>query len=102
MKLFLLTLAAGAVLLPASAQLAETPEERQAQCIAQVTEASEKAGSPEAASPPSVIAKEISKAIHANRPKTRYAAGKMAKPLLFIRRYFSDRIFDKAIMSQVN
>jgi short-subunit dehydrogenase len=55
-----------------------------------------------AASPPSVIAKEISKAIHANRPKTRYAAGKMAKPLLFIRRYFSDRIFDKAIMSQVN
>ena len=47
MKLFLLTLAAGAVLLPASAQLAETPEERQAQCIAQVTEASEKAGSPE-------------------------------------------------------
>lgn len=55
-----------------------------------------------AASPPSVIAKEISKAINANRPKTRYAAGKMAKPLLFIRRYFSDRIFDKAIMSQVN
>ena len=76
------------------------PYKKLVQALAKATK--ESYDKPNAASPPSVIAKEISKAIHANRPKTRYAAGKMAKPLLFIRRYFSDRIFDKAIMSQVN
>ena len=54
-----------------------------------------------AASPPSVIADVISKAISTNEPKTRYAAGKLAKPLLFIRRYFSDKFFDKAIMGEI-
>ncbi len=52
-------------------------------------------------SPSSVISKLISKAIKANKPKTRYVAGKYAKPMLFIRKYFGDRIFDKLIMSQV-
>ncbi|MEM9570416.1 MAG: hypothetical protein AAF996_03055 [Pseudomonadota bacterium] len=47
MKPLLLLLAAGAFLLPASAQMADTAEGRMAQCIAQVTEASEKAGAPE-------------------------------------------------------
>jgi len=47
MKSLILIFAAGAALLPASAQLADTPEERMAQCIMQVTEASEAAGSPE-------------------------------------------------------
>lgn len=56
---------------------------------------------PDAGSPPVVIAKVIAKAIDARRPKTRYAAGKLAKPLLFVRRYMSDRFFDKAVMSQV-
>lgn len=54
-----------------------------------------------AASPPSVISKVILKAIQANKPKTRYVAGKMAKLLMFVRKYFGDRIFDKALMSQV-
>ncbi|TPN83027.1 oxidoreductase [Aquimarina algicola] len=52
-------------------------------------------------SPSSVIAKLILKSIKARRPKTRYSAGKYAKPLLFIRKYFGDRFFDKVIMSQV-
>ncbi len=52
-------------------------------------------------SPPSVIASLVSKAVKARKPKTRYAGGSMAKPLLFIRRYFSDRFFDMAVMSQV-
>jgi len=56
---------------------------------------------PNASSPPSVIANVIAEAITAKRPKTRYAAGKMAKPLMFIRKYAGDRLFDKAIMSQV-
>lgn len=54
-----------------------------------------------ASSPPSVIANAIAKAIRAKRPKTRYAAGKLAKPLMFIRKYLGDRVFDRAIMSQV-
>ena len=54
-----------------------------------------------AASPPSVIAKVISKAIRSGKPKTRYVAGKMAKPLMWIRKYMGDRVFDKALMSQL-
>lgn len=54
-----------------------------------------------AASPPSVIAGVISKAIKSSRPRTRYVAGKLAQPLMFIRKYLGDRIFDRAIMSQL-
>jgi short-subunit dehydrogenase len=52
-------------------------------------------------SPPSVIADVVSKAVKARKPKTRYAAGKMAKPLMLIRKWFGDRIFDKAVMSAI-
>lgn len=53
------------------------------------------------ASPPSVVADAILQAVRARRPKTRYVMGKIAKPLLFIHKYFGDRFFDMAIMSQV-
>lgn len=53
------------------------------------------------ASPPSVVADAILEAVRARRPKTRYVMGQMAKPLMFIRKYFGDRIFDMTIMSQV-
>ncbi len=52
-------------------------------------------------SPPSVIAKVVLKSIQKKKPKTRYSAGKLAKPILFARRRFSDRMFDRIIMSQV-
>ena len=45
-------------------------------------------------SPPSVIANAISQAVNANRPRTRYVAGNMARPLMFMRTYFGDRFFD--------
>lgn len=64
------------------------------------TAAQETLSKPNAASPPSVIAHVISRAINARKPKTRYVAGKMAKPLMFMRRNFSDRRFDKILMSQ--
>jgi short-subunit dehydrogenase len=47
---------------------------------------------------PSVLAKEIVKAVNAKKPKTRYVKGQMARLLLFIRKYFGDRVFDKLIM----
>ena len=49
------------------------------------------------ASPPSVIADTISNAIKANRPRTRYAVGAMARPLMFARKWFGDRFFDMAL-----
>ncbi|WP_410649312.1 hypothetical protein [Amycolatopsis sp. cmx-4-54] len=36
----------------------------------------------------------ILKAVRARRPKTRYAAGFGAKPILFVRRVLPDRAFD--------
>ena len=48
-------------------------------------------------SPPSVIADTIARAIKVKRPKTRYAAGQYAKPLLLLRRLLSDRMFDRLI-----
>lgn len=45
-------------------------------------------------SPPELIADTIAKAVTAKRPKTRYAVGFGAKPMIFMRRLLSDRAFD--------
>ncbi len=45
-------------------------------------------------SPPQLIADTIAKAITARRPKTRYAVGFGAKPMIFMRGLLSDRAFD--------
>lgn len=45
-------------------------------------------------SPPQLIADTIAKAVTARRPKTRYAVGFGAKPMIFMRRWLSDRAFD--------
>ncbi|MDO6408037.1 oxidoreductase [Pantoea phytobeneficialis] len=46
-------------------------------------------------SPPTLIADTIARAVKARRPKTRYAVGFGARPLLFLRRWLSDRAFDR-------
>ncbi|MDR6868498.1 short-subunit dehydrogenase [Microbacterium resistens] len=45
-------------------------------------------------SPPELVAKTVVKAATARRPKTRYAVGFGAKPLIFLRWLLSDRAFD--------
>lgn len=50
---------------------------------------------------PDLIAGLIKKAIEANKPKTRYLAGYMAKPARFFRRLLSDRMMDKMLASQM-
>jgi len=45
-------------------------------------------------SPPQLIADTIAKAMTASRPKTRYAVGFGAKPMIFMRGVLSDRAFD--------
>ncbi len=52
------------------------------------------------ASPPSVIADVIVKALKARRPRTRYVAGKLARPMMALRKWLGDRVFDRAIMSR--
>ena len=53
------------------------------------------------ASDPEVIAKVVSQAVKAKKPKTRYAAGQFAKPLMFLRKWLSDRAFDMIIRASL-
>ena len=75
------------------------PYEELAKKLAASTE--ERYQKPNGSSDPEVIANVIQRAIQAKKPRTRYAAGKMAKPILFMRKMLSDKAFDKIIMSQV-
>lgn len=51
-------------------------------------------------SPPSTIARVIVRALTSKHPKTRYVAGKGAKPLLLLKHLISDKIYD-AIMRKL-
>lgn len=51
------------------------------------------------ASDPQVVVNAVMKAIHSDKPKTRYVVGKYAKLMMFIRKWFGDRLFDKFILS---
>jgi len=48
-------------------------------------------------SPPEVVARTIVGAALAGRPATRYASGRNARMLLFLRRVLSDRMFDRVV-----
>ena len=48
-------------------------------------------------SSPEVIAKAVDRAVHARRPRSRYAVGLGAKPLLLARRVLPDRVFDRLV-----
>ena len=52
-------------------------------------------------SPPSTITKLIIKAINSHNPKRRYVGGLFAKPMLFIKKWFGDKMYEKAILSQI-
>lgn len=53
-------------------------------------------------SKPSVISHVILKAVTARKPRTRYAAGYMSGLTLFLRRWLSDRMFDRIITNMVS
>jgi hypothetical protein len=46
---------------------------------------------------PNVIARIVSKAVHARKPATRYVAGAYARPMILMRKWMGDRV----IMSQM-
>lgn len=49
------------------------------------------------ASPPSLIADTIYKALTARKPKFRYMAGYLAKPMWALRRFGGDKLYDRAV-----
>lgn len=50
---------------------------------------------------PKVIADMVGDAVKSARPKTRYAAGKYAKLMIWVRKWLGDRVFDRLIKSQM-
>ena len=52
---------------------------------------------PKASAPPAVVAKAISKAIQARRPRMRYAVGPMARATILIRKWLGDGVFEWAL-----
>jgi NAD(P)-dependent dehydrogenase (short-subunit alcohol dehydrogenase family) len=83
---------------PMKARSADGPYSDMATAVANATKGSYENGG---ASPVSLIAAVFAKAVNAKTPKTRYAAGKWAKPMISMRKWLSDRIFDSMVMSQV-
>ena len=69
-----------------------------AQAVASATESTYGNGG---GSDPSVVTNVILKAIQSDRPRIRYVAGQMAKPLTLARKYLGDRVFDRVVMSLV-
>lgn len=53
-----------------------------------------------AGSAPKVVSDVVLRALQAERPKTRYVAGKYARPMMALRKWFGDRIFDRIVMSR--
>ncbi len=66
-----------------------------------IIEGTKKSAQGNGSSKPSVIANTVSKIISTNNPKTRYRVGKFAKPMVWMRVYLGDRLFDKIVMSQM-
>lgn len=50
---------------------------------------------------PKVIAEVVGEAVKSPRPKTRYAAGKYAKMMIWVHKWLGDRVFDRLIKSQM-
>lgn len=83
---------------PMLARAQGTAYESMTQKVARATIKSYQEGN---GSSPEVIARLILKAVSTKRPRTRYAAGKWALPMMWLRKYAGDRLFDKIILSQV-
>lgn len=69
-----------------------------AQSVAKATADSYEKGK---GTPPEKVARLVAKVVQKKNPRSRYAIGKFAKPMIFLRTYLGDRLFDKIVMSQV-
>ncbi|MXN90969.1 SDR family NAD(P)-dependent oxidoreductase [Flavobacterium sp. Sd200] len=66
-----------------------------------IIEGTKKAAEGNGSSKPEVISKTISAIVNSRKPKTRYRVGKFAKPMVWMRVYLGDALFDKIVMSQM-
>lgn len=57
---------------------------------------------PNSASSPDVIADVVFKAIESSKPKRRYVAGKLANPMIFLRKWFGDGVYEWALKRFLN
>jgi len=69
--------------------------------IHKIIDGTKKSAQGNGSSKPSVIANTISKIVKSNNPKTRYRVGKFAKPMVWMRTYLGDKMFDRIVMSQM-
>ncbi|QQE10942.1 oxidoreductase [Planctomycetota bacterium] len=76
----------------------DTAYKQQAELMGKVLDAAE---STPKISKPIVIAEEIYKSISARKPKTRYVAGHMAKTALRMRKYLSDKMYDRMFLMAI-
>ncbi len=53
-------------------------------------------------SPAAVVADAVSRAVMTKTPRTRYAVGAMARPLIFLRHWLGDRVYDWGVMRMMN
>ena len=60
-----------------------------------------KAAEGNGSSKPTVISDAVGKIVDSKKPKTRYRVGKFAKPMVWMRTYLGDELFDKIVMSQM-
>ncbi len=89
----------GAVLLDNFSKIRKDSAYRQV--MDKIAEGTSKAAEGNGSSKPSVIADTISKIVNSDQPKTRYRVGKYAKPMVWMRTYLGDELFDKIVMSQL-
>jgi short-subunit dehydrogenase len=50
---------------------------------------------------PEVVARKISQIVDSKKVKTRYVVGYLARPLMMVRKYLGDNIYDRVILAQV-
>jgi short-subunit dehydrogenase len=72
------------------------PYGKMAQAVANSMKPSDKG---KAGSDPQVIVRLLLKAVQARKPKTRYTGGQYARFLIFVRKWFGDRIYDRVILA---
>lgn len=85
----------------ASGLLARSGGGAYAQPTQAVAKATQKAYGNGRGTDPGVIAQVVSQAVRARKPRTRYAEGKYAKPMILLRGWLGDRMFDRLITSQM-
>lgn len=66
-----------------------------------IAEGTRKSYETNSSSKPSVVSNTVSRIVNSKKPKTRYRFGKLAKPLVWMRIFLGDRLFDKIVTSQM-